>query len=473
MTAVTTERAHDDIASPPPPAPTWHPVTRLAFRFSVAYLGLFCLWMAQISFVFLGVLALHLPEDAIAWQMISLAPVSRWIGEHVFGVAAELAMNGSGDQAAIWIQCGLVLVAAVLITVVWSVLDRRRLADGRRGRSPHQTCAWPERRRRYAYPRLLSWFLTVLRLCVGGQMLFYGFAKLVPTQMPEPALTTLLTRVGDLSPMSMLWTQVGSSPAYEMSLGAAEVLAGLLLFWARTATLGAMLSVISMAQVFLLNLTFDVPVKMLSGHLLLMSLVLLAPQARRLANVLVLERDSGPMVQPPLFDSARRNRWAAVVQVAAALWVTVSLVYISGQAWDEYGGGTPKPELYGIWEVTEFTAEASPVPPLTTDPVRWQRLIIDAGSAGYQRMDDSVVPVVATFDTEAHTMTLAAAPSAPGEAAAATTTFIVDRPADDRLTLRGELDGRPVTVTLDRLDLDSFPLRGTDFRWVQNNPYVG
>ena len=48
--------------------------------------------------------------------------------------------------------------------------------------------------------------------------------------------------------MAMLWTQVGSAPAYEVALGAAEVLAGLLLFWPRTATLGAMLSVISMAQ---------------------------------------------------------------------------------------------------------------------------------------------------------------------------------------------------------------------------------
>ncbi len=451
MTAVTTQRAHDAIASPPPPPPIWHPVTRLAFRFSVAYLGLFCLWMAQITFVFLGVFALHLPEDAVAWQMLSLAPVSRWIGEHVFGVEAELVMNGSGDQAAIWIQCGLVLVAAILVTVVWSVLDRRRRA----------------------YPRMASWFLTLLRLCVGGQMLFYGFAKLIPTQMPEPALTTLLTRVGDLSPMSMLWTQVGSSPAYEISLGAAEVLAGLLLFWPRTATLGAMLSVISMAQVFLLNLTFDVPVKMLSGHLLLMSLVLLAPQARRLANVLVLERDSGPLGQPPLFGSARANRWASVVQIATGLWIVAGCLYLGEKSWDEYGGGAPKPELYGIWDVTEFTAEATPVPPLTTDPVRWQRLIVDAGSAGYQRMDDSTVPVVAAFDPEAHTMTLTAAPSAPGETPTAVTTFTVDRPADDRLTLRGELDGKPVTVTLTRLDLDSFPLRGTDFRWVQNNPYAG
>ncbi|KAF0847778.1 DoxX family protein [Nocardia caishijiensis] len=449
MTAVVAEHAVEEPAREL--APEWHPLTRLAFRFCVAYLGLFCLWMAQISYVFLGVIALRIPEDAIAWQLLTLAPVSSWIGEHVFGVAAELTMNGSGDQAAIWIQCGLVLVVAVLVTVVWSILDRRRRA----------------------YPRGASWFLAGLRLAVGGQMLFYGFAKLVPTQMPEPALTTLLTRVGDLSPMSMLWTQVGSAPAYEVALGAAEVLAGLLLFWPRTATLGAMLSVISMAQVFLLNLTFDVPVKMLSGHLLLMSLVLLAPQARRLLDVLVLQRPSEPMTQPPLFRSARAERWATVVQVAAAAWIVVGLIVFSAESWREYGGGAPEPELYGIWEVSEFTIDQASVPPLSTDPVRWQRLVVDKGTAAYQRMDDTIVPVVATFDPATASLTLATAPSAPDQAPTPYATLAVDRAADDRLTLRGDLAGEQATVVLTRVDLDGFPLRGTGFRWVQNNPYVG
>ncbi|MFD3702954.1 DoxX family protein [Nocardia sp. NPDC058658] len=449
MAVTTMELTHDDIASPAPPAQAWHPVTRIAFRFTVAYLGLFCVWMAQITFVFLGVFALKVREEAILWQMIALDPVSTWIGEQVFGVRAELAMNGSGDQAAIWIQCGLILVVAVLITVVWSVLDRRRCA----------------------YPRLWSWFLTAMRLFVGGQMLFYGFAKLIPTQMPEPSLIALLTRVGDLTPMAMLWTQVGSSPAYEIALGAAEVLAGLLLFWPRTATAGAMLSVISMAQVFLLNLTFDVPVKMLSGHLLLMGLVLLVPQARRLANFLILERDSGPAVQPPLFSTRRANRWAAVVQVAAGLWIVAGCIAIGIQGWNEYGGGAPKPELYGIWEVGEFTVDGTAIPPLTTDQVRWQRLVIDVGAAGYQRMDDTIVPVQATTDPTS--MTLVSALPAPNETPEPYAIFTVERTSDDALILRGELDGRPATVTLTRLDLDRFPLRNNDFRWVQNEPHFG
>ncbi|WP_336081564.1 DoxX family protein [Nocardia sp. SSK8] len=449
MTTATAEQTHDDLTDPPAPAPAWHPVALLAFRFTVAYLGLFCVWMAQITFVFAGWFTTVLPQEAVVWQIRALEPVSGWLGEHVFGVDAEVVMTGSGDLAAIWIQLGLVLVAALVITAVWSVLDRRRRA----------------------YPWLAAWALTGLRLAVGGQMLFYGFNKLIPLQMPEPGLLTLISRVGDLSPMGMLWTQVGSSPAYQIALGAAEVLAGMLLFWPRTATLGAMLSVISMAQVFLLNLTFDVPVKILSGHLLLMSLVLLAPQARRLVNVLVLERDSAPMTQPALFTAPRANRWATGVQLALCLWITAGLVVMGVESWHEYGGGAPKPELYGIWDVTEYTVGTETLPPLTTDPVRWQRLIVDTGGSVVQHMDGRVVPVLTTLDPDTHTLTVIPAAGQPDSPPIAT--FAVDRPTEDRLLLRGDLAGAPGAVSLTRFDHESLPLRGTGFHWVQNAPNSG
>ena len=141
---------------------------------------------------------------------------------------------------------------------------------------------------------------------------------------------------GDLSPASVLWLQVGSSHPYEMTLGAVEVLAGLLMFLPRTATLGTLLGLASMAQVFLLNMTFDVPVKILSGHLLLMSLVLLAPQLRRLTDLFVLQRPAEPVSQPPLFSSERANRRAATAQAVLGLWVlagcilaSLSLIHIS------------------------------------------------------------------------------------------------------------------------------------------------
>ncbi|MGH8882869.1 MAG: DoxX family protein, partial [Stackebrandtia sp.] len=223
--------------------------------------------IGQTVFALVAVLDEWLPDNAPMWPLQLAAPVLEWVGRTVFGVDAVLQQNsGSGDQSAIWVMVFCVAVVAAVVTLVWSVLDRRRPA----------------------YPRLAAWFLTGLRLCLAGQMLFYGIAKAIPSQMPAPSLSTLLLPYGQLTPMSVLWLQVGSSPVYEILLGVAELTGGLLLLLPRTATLGTMLSVVSMAQVFVLNMTFDVPVKILSFHLLVFSLVLLAPQARRFADFFLL-----------------------------------------------------------------------------------------------------------------------------------------------------------------------------------------
>jgi hypothetical protein len=51
-----------------------------------------------------------------------------------------------------------------------------------------------------------------------------------------------------------------------------------------------------------------------------------------------------------------------------------------------------------------------------------------------------------------------------------TATLTVDRQAPDRLRLDGQLDGRPVTIALQRQSLDDFKLRSRGFHWVQQVP---
>ncbi|GAS92317.1 DoxX family protein [Mycolicibacterium brisbanense] len=421
----------------------WSNVTKTSFRFCFIYFGLFCLLFAQITFAFLGVVGQWLPESAVMWQMTVLGPVLSWVGRSVFGVDAVLHLDsGSGDQAAIWVMVFCLLVIALVGTAVWSLVDR-----GRRD-----------------YARLWAWFLTFVRLCVAGQMLFYGFAKLIPTQMPSPPLTALLQPYGNFSPASVLWLQVGTSQPYEMALGAAEVLAGLLLFLPRTATLGALVALASMAQVFLLNMTFDVPVKILSGHLLLMSLVLLAPQLRRLTNLFVLQRPSEPVSQPELFGTERANRRVATAQAVLGAWVAIGCVWTCWQAWHQYGGGSAKPELYGIWAVREFSVDGTSLPPLTTDQTRWQRVVFDKpGAVTYQRMNGDLVD--ATADISADTIRA----SEPGGHVLAELT--VSRPTEQQLHLTGTLQGRRVAMTLDQVDLTGFTLRNRGFHWVQEYPF--
>jgi len=429
----------------------WHPLARIAFRFCVIYFGMYGLLSITIPFALLGVLGKWFRSHGGPWVVSLTDAVTGWGGRTFFGVDAVLHEDsGAGDQTAAWVLVFCILVVAVLATTVWTAIDPRA-----------------------SYPRLQAWFTLFLRLCLGGQMVGFGVAKLIPTQMPGPTLAQLLQPYGSFSPMSVLWLQVGSSYPYEMALGAIEVVAGLLLFVPRTAVLGAALSLASMTQVLLMNMTFDVPEKLLSSHLLLISLVLLAPYIRRLVNVFVLQRVCEPFTLPSLFTDERRNRVAARLQVAIGMWVALSGGYDRWVVWQEqYSPSSPKSELYGIWDVRDFTLDGQPVPPLTTDEKRWQRLIFDdPQEVAYQRMNGELVPVRGDFLPDG-ALELPTATNTTGGSQRPFATLSIEQPTPDRLSLRGNLDDRPVAITLERVDPNSFTLRSRGFHWVQDYPYL-
>ena len=427
------------------------PLGRTCFRFCVVYFGLYCLLSMTIPFALLGVLGKWVRSHGGPWVVSMTDAVTGWAGRTFFGVDAVLHQDsGAGDQTAVWVLVFCILVVAVVTTTVWTAIDRHA-----------------------SYPRLQAWFTLVLRLSLGGQMVAFGVAKLIPTQMTGPTLAQLLQPYGSFSPMSVLWLQVGSSYPYEMALGAVEVVAGLLLFVPRTAVLGAAVSLASMAQVLLMNMTFDIPVKLLSLHLLLMSLVLLAPYLRRLANVFVLQRACEPLTQPTLFTEDLKNRVAAWIQVAIGMWVALSGGYDRWVVWQEqYSPSSPKSELYGIWDVQDFTVDGQRVPPLLTDENRWQRLVFDDPEAAtYQRMDGELVPVNADLLPDG-ALELTAVADATGGSERPFATLAIEQSAPDRLSLRGKLHDRAVVISLERVDLNSFTLRSRGFHWVQDYPYL-
>ncbi|WP_405491841.1 DoxX family protein [Nocardia sp. NBC_00511] len=447
MSVQTVETATDPETGEPGAARSWNPIGRLLFRFAFLYFGLFCVFYPQPVFAFLGPVTNWLPDSWVLGYVTMSEPVVKWVGHTVFGVEASVHNTGSGDGMFFWVLVFTILVIAVAGTLVWSVLDRRR----------------PR------YDRLAAWFLFFIRLCLAGQMLGYGFAKLIPTQMPDPALTTLLTPFGDFAPMGVLWTQVGVSPVYEMLLGSAEVLGGVLLLLPRMQLAGVLLSMVAMAQVWVLNMTFDVPVKLLSFHLLLLSAVLLVPELPRLTAVLT-GRAAGPAATPQPFHTRRAVRIAAVAQILLAVWMSAGDVWQGWDGWRTYGPGATKPELYGIWTVGEFTRDGQSLPPLLTDENRWQRVVFENPKAAViQRMTSDFVPVGAEIDSGAHRLVLRLPESTTDLA-----TFTYERPAPDRLVLTGELDGHPTTVTLDQVDLSKLPLRaGRGLHFIQENPNFG
>ena len=429
----------------PPPtetaAPHWGLPTRIAFRFCVVYFGVYCL-STQIITVLLAIPKVDIPDPSgiPPWrQIITFAAT------HVFHHKAPLVFtgSGSGDKTVDFILVFSLAIFSLIATALWSILDRRRTS----------------------YSHLYKWFWLFLRFSLASQMLIYGFNKAIPLQMPFPTLFTLLEPFGNLSPMGVLWSSVGASHPYEIAAGCIELLGGFLLFIPRTVTLGALISLADMSYVFLLNMTYDVPVKLFSLHLILLSLLFLAPEFRRLANFFFLNRTAEPTLQTPLFRTARADRIALIVQTLFALWLIGVIAWTTSDGWKTYGPGRPKSALYGIWDVDQFTIDNQTHPPLLTDDDRWHRIVFDhTNLMVLEHMNDARAYFTAAIDTTKHTLALIQ------RGAKDKSTFTFTRPAPDQLILDGDLTGHKAHLQLRLEDTQKFPLLGRGFHWVQEYP---
>jgi uncharacterized membrane protein YphA (DoxX/SURF4 family) len=424
------------------PAARWSLATRIAFRFCFVYFALYCL-LTQISTSLVPLPNVDIPDPSTFPPMHQIVT---WTAVHLFGVTQPLVyFSGSGDKIFDWVLLFVMVVFTAIATAIWSVVDRQR----------------------ENYVSLHKWFRLVIRICLAGQMFAYGWAKAVPLQMPFPYLTRLLEPYGNFSHMGVLWASIGASPAYEIFAGCAEMLGGILLIVPRTTTLGALVCLADMTQVFMLNMTYDVPVKLLSFHLILLSLFLLAPDLQRLANIFFLNRAAGPSTQPPLFSSGRSNRIAIAVQVLIGIWLMGMNAYGSWSGWHMYGGGRTKSALYGIWDVDQMTVDGQVRSPLLSDYGRWRRVVFDFPTlASFQRMDDSFARYGAKIDANSNALVLTKSDDKDWKA-----NFAFQRPTPDQLILDGQMDGHKVRMQLRLFDREKFLLISRGFHWVQEDPF--
>jgi hypothetical protein len=431
------------------PAARWRLVTRIAFRVCAIYFGLYVL----LTQMFFSMFPWPWGSVLSPGQIPALRTITSWVATDVFKFPKPLTLlSGSGDKPYDYALVALLLVVSVAATALWSILDRKR----------------PD------YVRFHTWFRVFLRFGLGGTMVTYGMIKVFPMQMPYPNLTRLLEPYGHFSLMGVLWAKIGASPAYESFTGCVELGAGILLFIPGLTTAGALLSLAATTQIFMLNMTYDVPVKLFSLQLILMSLMLLAPDAKRLFQAVVLGRAAGPSPIPPL---ARTRRWRGLAigaQLAMAVWIVGVAFNANFQRYKTSGPTAAKPPLYGVWTVEKMSIDGVERAPLVTDYDRWRRVVIQNTVAmSFQRMDDTFTVYGAKVDMLGKAIALTK--GVPGPFNSSPTppagTLSLQQPTPERLILDGDMDGRKVRMELQHFDRSNFRLVQSRFRWVQDLPF--
>jgi hypothetical protein len=425
----------------------WSRSSRVAFRFFFVYFGLYCL-ATQIVGGLILYPGFSFPSLGTRWPV---RDVTLWLARHLFHVSPPLVYAGnSGDTVFHWIQTGWLLAIAVLVSALWSQIDRGRTD----------------------YVVVHKWFRLFLRFGLAAQMFYFGLAKVIPTQFPAPSLVTLVEPVGQLSSTDLLWTFMGSSTAYQMFTGWAEVLGGCLLVIPRTSMLGALIALVDLVHVFVLNMTYDVGLKQISFHLILIALFILAPDLPRLHRCFVLDRPPDAPPHEPVFRGSRATRYALGAQILFGVYLVGMFTRIALISWSAAGGpGSPRSPLYGIWDVNELAVDGQLRSPLLNDyDRRWRRLIFDTPDVMvFQRTDDSFAHYGASIDVNRGSITLRKGTSRSWRAA-----FTFRRPTGERLILDGEMDRHIIHLDLLRLEFDQFRLLNSGFRWIRPpDPYGG
>ncbi|MCA8830761.1 hypothetical protein [Hymenobacter pini] len=207
--------------------------------------------------------------------------------------------------------------------------------------------------RRTAWPALPAVLLDIIALYLSLTLFSYGFSKVFASQFPH-LWANQDTPPGELTPMRVAWQFFGYSRAYQQFLGWGEVLPAMLLLWRRTRTLGALVAAIVMLNVFVINLCFDVCVKIGSGTYLVLALVLLAQDTDRLWQFLVLHRPAALRSLPA--TAGRFSKRGRIVYRVLGGVLTLAMLYFTWDSMQQAQAYATSQEkvlpVTGVWETT-------------------------------------------------------------------------------------------------------------------------
>jgi len=191
---------------------------------------------------------------------------------------------------------------------------------------------------------ILTYYLVVI-------MLTYGFDKIFKAQFYLPEPNTLYTPLGMLDKDILYWSTIGTSYAYNVLMGLAEVIPALLMMYHKTRNPGLFILSGVLINVVLINFGFDISVKLFSSFLLFTSLLLLAPSFKKMLHFFVLNKATSlPYLTGKDLIGSNFIRLPLKAVIILFIFMESLLPYIkSGQYNDD---NVPRNYLHGAYGIT-------------------------------------------------------------------------------------------------------------------------
>ncbi len=423
---------------------TWPNWQKIIFRFFFVYLVLYIAPWTWIEYIPGGQYLTKYYYQLMDW-CVNTANAG------LFHVRKELVpLNGSGDTSYGWAQLWLQLSVSVAAALVWSLFFNNRKN----------------------YNRLAYWFRIAVRYFVIINCFGYGIIKLFCLQMTFPSLSQLATPLGDYLPMRLSWMFMGYSTHYQFFSGLMEVIAGIFLLFRRTSSFGTLLATGVFINVMMLNLSYDIPVKLFSMHLVLMCLVLLAFETKRMLAFFIQNREAAP---GNIYSVYFENKWMRITKLILKLAFIVMVTILPFKDnYEAYKSVHDKKEIppfkEGFYNVDLFVLKGDTIPLSNSDTLRWKDVIFERGGTGSVNSQDTLFRLryrrgYFSYKTDVVNRTVSFSKSSFTGGPQVFSEFRFGIPDSVTIVLEGSLRGDSVRILLKK-DNRHFQLAERQFHWL-------
>lgn len=328
----------------------WSVSQKIAFRFIFIFFIQFIVFLDWSVNPFLT----YLYYDAGLANFLDM--IIFWTGKQIFHIQYIIVSPYDGqhnDRTYVYLLYFTMAMVGVFGAIIWSVLDRKRTN----------------------YQVLYYWLTTSVRYYLAFTLFLFALEKFFKMQFPDLGYYTLTEPVGDMSPMGLAWAFFGYSYSYNVFIGLAES-AALLLLFRRTMMFGAILTLGTLANVIVVNYSYDVHAKMYPTALFVMTLFLLLPGVNRLIKFFFTDQAvSLPVIHAPVF----KKRWMNISKMVLKVLI---IGYFIGFSIKDYFGYKMKSEerfkskatLAGVYEVDSFVVNKDTLS--GENPLRWKQIVI-------------------------------------------------------------------------------------------------
>jgi hypothetical protein len=329
----------------------WSKAYSIAFRFFFAYLTVYFLFMEDFllsKFPWLNFL--HNPFASISTSLLNF-----------------ISSNFKWVNSVAYVDISCFLTIAVLVAIVWTFLDKRK-----------------------NYTTLFKYSHAAARYYLAFVLLSYGLAKITWLQMPQPWPSWLVEPLGNLRPFILFWNFMGTSKSYQFFAGLTELIPGVLLLFSKTSLLGALIVIGVLVNVLMLNIGYEVFVIPFIIELILIAVFIASPNLTRLYDIFVANK-AEPLSVAPVVLGQNKYRWIKrVLKLSLITYVMIVFIMEVNEVGAQRFGNRTFYSLHGIYKVKDYYHNQQSLPPLTTDSIRWDKLIIDGiGGAKILYMNES------------------------------------------------------------------------------------